>query len=222
MHKWWLEPLNNYCERLDSGFWAEPVNALSNGSILLAGMLGMYWAQQIKGCKYYLWAVGLSGLILLVAVGSFLFHTFANVWSLWADVIPIMVFMMTYLAFVLRHVFNFRWALTAVLLVVFMAVGYGSELIMPQDILSGSLIYSHAVFTLLLVGAILHKKQHPMRLHIWALGGVFLMSLSFRSLDAYVCPNFPLGTHFLWHIFNGLVMAIAVHSIVYWSRLSRL
>lgn len=31
----------------------------------------------------------------------------------------------------------------------------------------------------------------------------FSASLFCRILDAHICPHFPTGTHFLWHIFNG-------------------
>ena len=35
----WLAPICAYCERGDPGFWAEPVNALSNGAFLVAAAL---------------------------------------------------------------------------------------------------------------------------------------------------------------------------------------
>ena len=33
----WTRQIDIYCERLGPGFWAEPVNALSNGAFLVAG-----------------------------------------------------------------------------------------------------------------------------------------------------------------------------------------
>lgn len=34
-----------------------------------------------------------------------------------------------------------------------------------------------------------------------------LLSLVFRAIDPPVCEVFPIGTHFLWHIFNGVMLA---------------
>jgi hypothetical protein len=35
----WSTPVDLYCERTDPSFWAEPINALSNLSFLLAAWL---------------------------------------------------------------------------------------------------------------------------------------------------------------------------------------
>ncbi|MEW6631393.1 MAG: hypothetical protein AB1440_11025, partial [Pseudomonadota bacterium] len=37
---------------------------------------------------------------------------------------------------------------------------------------------------------------------------IFVVSVICRMLDPIVCASFPLGTHFLWHIFNGLMLAV--------------
>ena len=36
--------------------------------------------------------------------------------------------------------------------------------------------------------------------------GLLLVSLFFRSIDMAVCDSFPLGTHFLWHILNAVML----------------
>jgi hypothetical protein len=36
--------------------------------------------------------------------------------------------------------------------------------------------------------------------------GVLLLSLTFRTLDLAICERFAVGTHFLWHLLNGLVL----------------
>jgi hypothetical protein len=37
-----------------------------------------------------------------------------------------------------------------------------------------------------------------------------LLALVFRTADLLVCPYFPLGTHFLWHIFLSLAAFLGV------------
>ncbi|SFO40307.1 hypothetical protein SAMN03159463_01743 [Mesorhizobium sp. NFR06] len=37
---------------------------------------------------------------------------------------------------------------------------------------------------------------------------IFVVSVICRMIDPLVCAGFPLGTHFLWHIFNALMLAV--------------
>ncbi|MEM1352958.1 MAG: hypothetical protein AAGF27_11480, partial [Pseudomonadota bacterium] len=40
-----------------------------------------------------------------------------------------------------------------------------------------------------------------------AIGAVILVvSLAFRTIDEPVCGAVPLGTHFMWHILNGVML----------------
>ncbi len=36
--------------------------------------------------------------------------------------------------------------------------------------------------------------------------GIFLVSLAFRTVDVASCGSLPLGTHFLWHVLNAVVL----------------
>ena len=36
--------------------------------------------------------------------------------------------------------------------------------------------------------------------------GLLMVSLTFRSLDMPACDALPLGTHFLWHILNAIML----------------
>jgi hypothetical protein len=44
-------------------------------------------------------------------------------------------------------------------------------------------------------------------------GCVFAVALAWRTLDPMVCGSFPLGTHFLWHTLNGVMLAILLAAI---------
>jgi hypothetical protein len=40
-----------------------------------------------------------------------------------------------------------------------------------------------------------------------ALGAVLLLvSLAFRTLDEPMCGRVPLGTHFMWHLLNAVML----------------
>src|SRR3954464_12359934 len=90
----WSDPVDLYCERLDAGFGAEPLNAVSNAAfVIAAGAAFLRWRRA--------GASDVPALLLIVVVagvgtGSFLFHTLANRWSELADVLPIAVFIYGY------------------------------------------------------------------------------------------------------------------------------
>jgi len=94
-------PVDNYCERVDSGFWSEPVNAVSNGAFLIAAAAA-FWQWRRAGGRD-LPALWLIAVTVVVGVGSFLFHTLANRWSLLADVLPIAVFIYSYFLLAMRR-----------------------------------------------------------------------------------------------------------------------
>jgi hypothetical protein len=59
---------------------------------------------------------------------------------------------------------------------------------------------------ILIYAAFLRDKQ-PEFARGMALGAVILIvSLTFRTIDEPLCENIPLGTHFVWHILNGVML----------------
>jgi hypothetical protein len=40
------------------------------------------------------------------------------------------------------------------------------------------------------------------------------LSLALRTIDAAACDTFPLGTHFLWHIFNAAVLYVLLRTAI--------
>ncbi|SDN16912.1 Ceramidase [Methylobacterium phyllostachyos] len=90
----WFAPVRAYCERTGPDFWAEPVNALSNAGFLLAAAAAARRGSRADPPDRA--ALALAGLIAVVGIGSFLFHTLAVTWAMLADVIPIAVFVDAY------------------------------------------------------------------------------------------------------------------------------
>jgi hypothetical protein len=35
---------------------------------------------------------------------------------------------------------------------------------------------------------------------------IFMVSLALRIVDLDICDAFPLGTHFLWHVLNAVLL----------------
>src|SRR5690606_41894770 len=74
-----FSPVDIYCERLGPGFWAEPVNALTNLAFIAATIWGAASARHRGEDSPAIWL--LIGLAVMAGIGSFLFQTIAQVWA---------------------------------------------------------------------------------------------------------------------------------------------
>lgn len=195
----WSRPVDLYCERTDPSFWAEPVNAITNASFLIAA-LAAFWQWRRDGGR----DIPVLLLIVLTAVigiGSFIFHTVATRGAALFDTVPIAVFIYGYLFFALRRFFGLSLLLSLILLVAFIAFSYAEAAIVPRGTLNGSHAYLPALAATFVVGFLAKRPAKPF---ILAAGVTIAVSLIFRSVDIVVCDALPLGTHFLWHSLNGL------------------
>lgn len=212
----WLMPVDNYCERIDPGFWAEPLNALTNGAFIFAAVYAfLLWRQKDQDWPG-LWLIAVTTII---GVGSFLFHTFADRWSLLADVLPIAVFIYSYFWLAMRRYLHIgpMAAVAATLLFAVFNLSF-SRLwlgLFPGVTFNGSLGYLPVPAALLTVGLACRTRNMPKagRALLWA-AGLLVLSLVFRSIDDAVCSRWSMGTHFLWHMLNGLVLGILMSAAI--------
>ena len=156
--------------------------------------------------------LSLVALIVVVGIGSTVFHTVATTWAQWLDLVPILLFQLAFLGIYARR--ELRWPpLGAGLLVAaFLALAlYARQFPEPFN---GSITYAPAIVAIFALG-LHHRAMHPAKppLLLFA-AGVFTVSLFLRTIDAAACERFPLGTHFFWHLLNGVVLYLAVRSLL--------
>ncbi|MEM7490299.1 MAG: hypothetical protein AAF390_14350 [Pseudomonadota bacterium] len=204
----WTAPIDAYCERLGPGLWAEPVNALTNEAFLLAAWIA--W-RRTAGARTPVQAV-LVALLAAIGLGSTLFHTFATPWAAALDVLPIGLFVLTYVFAVNYDVC--RWPVWAALL--------GALAVLPFAAATGwvfarlpffeiSAAYWPIPLLILLYAGLLPDRTTARGLLAGA--ALLALSLTLRSLDMPFCARVPWGTHFLWHVLNAAMLAwmIEVH-----------
>ncbi len=251
------ESIDYYCERCSDEFWAEPLNALSNVSFLIAAVMAFVVARrqsQLSGfdgrdpvirdaktksvvdrsvdhCFPRLIDGAISdppsanvpafpsgpvktliGMSALVGVGSFAFHTFANRVTEVIDILPIFAFQVYFLWLYLVQFLDWRRGLATLGCVVFLVANLSMLAIPPW--LNGSLMYAP---TLALIAAMtVHHLIQRMAGADWMVVMLigFCVSLCFRTIDMAVCQSWPIGTHFLWHLINGLVLYAAIRVVM--------
>lgn len=204
-----LTYLDGYCERAgDPGIWGEPANLLTNGLFILAAILAA--RILLKAKKHGLRERGdqwlLIAALLAIGIGSGLWHAIPNGHTVLLDVIPITIYIHVYLIAALRRLLRFDWTKTLSLWGNFLLAGILAQLLLPPDMLNGTIMYIPTYATLIILTVALWRRDA-------ARGRVFLnvvivwtASLIFRTVDMDICPHFALGTHFLWHSLNAWVL----------------
>lgn len=203
-----LTYLDHYCERAGSAeFWAEPLNAITNIAFLITAFYSAKMLYRLKGdvVKHLdIWA--LSILLAMIGIGSFLWHTAASPTTVLMDVIPILLFMNLYLISLLARVFHLKWCKVVFLWCVYFAGSMIAERFLPADLLNGSVLYAPTYLTLLLLMAAAWRIEADAFPDLFAAVRIFTLSLVFRTIDVETCTYFPIGTHFMWHCLNALLL----------------
>jgi len=198
-----------YCERLGPGPWAEPINALTNIAFFVAAWAG--WKLLDPGRGRPLTLALLAGLVAVIGVGSGLFHTLATPWARVLDVVPILLFQLAFLWLYLRGVAGASAAASACgVTALLVAALLGRQV---PELLNGSVTYLPALLVLTGLGVYHWATGKQERGVLLVASAVFATSLVFRAVDEAACPYVPLGTHFLWHLLNALVLYLALRGL---------
>ncbi|HKZ97327.1 MAG TPA: ceramidase domain-containing protein [Hyphomicrobiaceae bacterium] len=232
----WDDRIFRYCERgQDPAFWAEPLNAATNAAFIIAALVAAWQLARAPRRATALAEPVLIALVLVIGVGSFLFHTTATRWASLADTGPIGLFMVAYLAYALRRYFALPWIWVGAGLAIFMwtlhgAVGVHCRTgLLPVTeaaggaCLNGTAGYVPAWLALSGMAAALLVKRHPAgRTLAWA-AALLLVSMTFRTIDLEVCPlarvaGRAIGTHFLWHLLNATLLYVLLLAAIRHGR----
>lgn len=199
-----------YCERVSSGLWAEPINALSNISFFLAAIAAWYLANRMRLLSLAIWL--LIGLLVAIGIGSSLFHTFATPFTKLLDITPIALFQIAYLWIYARKVIKLK-SIWVVLLIVLLLSSITLTFQLPK-LFNGSITYAPGISLLLGLGLYHWQQQKRGRVLLLSATGVFSIALLFRTIDLAICPYWTVGTHFLWHLLNGMLLYLLMKALI--------
>ena len=190
-----------YCERVEEGFFAEPVNLLSNGFFVFAGAMIIWFASrsaQAQQVRIY------GALVAFIGGCSFLFHSFANQWSMIADMASIAACVFYVLYLYTHYILQFSLLRKALIFALLVGLSILLPMVISSTYTNGSEGY-FGIWLVLLLLTVLDPVPAGRGVMVQVLG-LFTLSLCVRSLDMAVCREFPLGVHFLWHTFNALLL----------------
>ncbi|MBX3569523.1 MAG: ceramidase domain-containing protein [Rhizobiaceae bacterium] len=211
-------PIDLYCERHGPEFWAEPVNALTNLAFVAAGIWGLY---QVRRNRTGTAAIAMCWWVIAIGIGSWLFHTFANYLTIWADIVPIATFTLAASMFALRRFARLSWPRATVCFVGFYLVAGAITLTLPSSVhvaTNGTSGYLPAFLAINAIGALCLVRGSPAGRYLIAASLIFALAATGRMLDLWACQYVPIGTHFLWHSLNGLMLAVVLTAIARYGR----
>ncbi len=175
-------------------------------ALLLRRYLACYRGRLAQGWDRLLLIV----LVAAIGAGSGLWHLTSQRWAMVSDVLSIAAFISVFLLVFLMRVAGLVALPALGLTLLYHAVNQGVQAALPPDFLNGSVFYLPTWLALLLMTTWLARQGHPQwRVYAWA-GGLFLISLTLRTVDQAWCTRLPMGTHFLWHLLNAGVLYLLV------------
>ena len=199
--------LGLYRERgLSVEFWAEPLNALTNASFVIAAVFAWDIAARKRAATRM--TIALLSLAGLIGYGSFFFHTLPSHFTMWLDIVPIALFQVVFLWLVSHEMLALN-RLVSVGIVAGVA-GSSFALLPLHEPLNGSLFYVPSLLAMLTIGVSWARRSSSEPYLLVGAACCFLLALTARSLDWKVSWHF--GTHFLWHVLNGVVVYMALRT----------
>ncbi|RVT86602.1 hypothetical protein DXV76_00495 [Rhodobacteraceae bacterium CCMM004] len=207
----WTRAIDAYCERTDPSYWSEPVNAVTNAAFLIAAL--WMWPRARRHGPWE--AMALCVVLAVIGVGSYLFHTHATAWSAMLDVLPILIFILLYTYAANRRYWRLPVGVSAL----------GAAAVVPYAIGLGAVFAALPFFEvsaqywpipLLIAGyGVALRGRLPTVARGLVIGaGILVASLIFRSVDETLCTAIPVGTHFMWHVLNGVMLGWMIAVLV--------
>ena len=197
----WFSYTDGYCERNGPGFLAEPTNLFTNAAFIFVAFF--MWLRSNGDPKAQL----LAYMLATVGVGSSLLHSFAQYWAALVDIAAILLFVLYYLYLANRKFrensfwvslsgvglfFPYAWLVTSIF----------SQLNLPKI----SAAYMSIALLIGIYAVDLRKQKPKVALGLFIGFSMLLMSIGFRALDLKICKSFSIGTHFIWHLINALML----------------
>jgi len=112
--------------------------------------------------------------------------------------------------YAMRRLVALSWLWSVIVTAIFLVASLLFAAAVPPAMLNGSVSYLPAFAGLAGLGAFLFSRHLPAGHWLIAAAGVFLVSLTFRTIDLAACTCLPAGTHWVWHTLNALVLYLAL------------
>lgn len=203
----------NYCEQPIINGYLQPFNTISNLFFIMVAIFLYYFykSNKIKDVKSKLFLY----LIVLIGIGSFLWHLRENSITYFSDAIPVILFFIAYIYFLILHLIKSKrtriyviviYSILITLLWIILRFAIKDSIIIMNEAYGYFLVLLS--FIIILIYTYIKKRHIFRKIMVFFL--LFLSAFVFRQIDLLVCPYFIFGTHFIWHFFTAIAAYFAV------------
>jgi hypothetical protein len=207
-----LHTIGFYCGRHGSGLLDEPQNSFSNAAFVIGAALAYWmWKRSANPDRLLL---ALMVMLAFIGVGSFIFHSYPTPVTLYVDLVPIQVYILAVLAYVLTRLLRCSWAMTGAILLAFFLLRQAWMLIVPQGLLGGGVTHVPTLIALLIFTFVLARRGLEVWKYLVAGAASYVVALLVRSWDVPLCDSFPLGVHWVWHIGTALAGTLVLVGLI--------
>ena len=195
-----------YCERNSLHFLSEPLNIFTNLLFLVFSIL-LIKNKKIRNKSLPLILFG-------IGIGSMLFHSIPYNLTAFIDVFFIILFIFLFLI-QLYYKLKVNIYLSYILSALFILSCYTFGNYFKYSILKESAFYFPILLHLyfLIIFFFIFKQKRVYLKSFFLIPILFSVSLYLRTIDFRYCNAFPLGTHFIWHIINSIVLFLIIKFI---------
>lgn len=207
----WDRYIDLHCERLQDGLFEEPLNTLS--SLLFIVFAVLLWRLLGTQKRKPSGIIFLIIMMVLIGLGSAIFHTTARMWGALADALPIAIFALAYLYMFTRYVMNLKRLEVLIAFAIFVAV----NVIFKMNVHKAPDGYLSLIPTLLLYLVfsfyMIFTKNPSGKITMLA-AMIALVAINFRIYDRNACEYINFGTHFMWHSLMAVFCYLGVREII--------
>ena len=203
------------CERAAHGPLEEPLNMLSNMLFFVVAIAILRYYRTHPDLKgKWIWDLHvLTILIVVIGVGSSVFHAYPSPLSELFDIIPIVAFILLFFTSIIVRIGKTNAFQTIICLMAFASTTHFFVTQFPNA-LNDSIGYLSSMGALVMIAIYLNMKRRPSSQQFLLAALLGVVSLFFRSVDNGVCETIPFGTHFLWHSLNAALIYVVMKQLV--------
>lgn len=180
----------------------EPWNATTASLFIF---IALYWFQKLRK-KYSTFIVltFCTFLLLIGGIGGTLYHAFRNSFFLYMlDVVPIILITVLISLFLWEKLGHSRKAVICLTLP-FLALDRIIHHYLPRTLSANSFYLILALIVFFPMIGFLRKTHYIHKKYILESVLFFIMGIYFRASDFSLSTFFPMGTHWLWHLFSAI------------------
>jgi hypothetical protein len=202
----------SYCERVELGWFAEPLNTIAALAFVLAAVQlwrhckrdGLLLERSLVLMIFLIGAIGVTSTIEHTTGNSFWFALSLILFGLWA-----LVFWDTFL----RRVLRLAGGSLAVVWLLSFAIVIGALGFLPLGAFGGVFLLTPLVF-LVVAGIVASLSIDRRLMRDFAMAAaLLLLALVFWALDDPLCGWVVVGTHWLWHLLAAAVLYVLVDGL---------